>query len=237
MIARLLKELNGLEVEIFLGIELEFYSPLSLEIFLQTEKPENSFKNLIFKEEIGKNQIEVVFPFKKDVFAVLKNVISFRNKFKDKANFNAFVSKETPPSALQFNVSILQNGCDVLNEKILYFVLEETMQNPNYFVPSENCKKRLTEIEMIKEFRNSPFTFCIGGKNNRTSCIRFKEGFFEHRLPSPSCKVLKCFEVILRGILKGLLCKEEIYVEIVHSNAFEDDVISHFGLHKIYEFL
>ena len=213
-----------MEVEVFLGIELEFYTQFKKEKFV--------FKSVELKDEIGEGQIEAVFYHTKNIFEVLRSVILFRNKFKDIANFDAFINQNTPPSALQFNVSIYKNGVSILNNAILQSVLDFTQSNLEVFAPTLNCKNRLSNLDLITEFRNSPYTFCIGGKNNRTSVIRLREGYFEHRLPSPSCKISKSFEVILMGVLEGLK-KEDIAINILHSNAFEESVINQFGLIKI----
>jgi glutamine synthetase len=224
MLSCLIKEFKKMEVELFLGVELEFYSHLTKENF--------AFNGVELKNEIGEGQIEVVFCHKKNIFEVLRNVILFRNKFKSVANFNAFIDEDTPPSALQFNLSIYKNGVNILNNAILYSILNSTKNNLEFFAPTLNCKNRLSSLALVNNFRNSPYTFCIGGKNNRTSTIRLRDGYFEHRLPSPSCKILKSFEVILIGILEGLK-KKDIEIDILHSNAFEEEVIKEFNLIRI----
>lgn len=225
MLASFFRELEKLEIEVFLGVELEFYSHLSKEYF--------AFKNVELKDEIGKGQIEAIFPYKNNFFEVLRDVIKFRNSFRSLANFNAFIDLKTPPSALQFNVSIFKNGKNILSNAILQSVLQNTKNNLEVFAPTQNCKQRLKEIALIREFRNSPYTFCIGGKNNRTSAIRVKDDYFEHRIPSPNCKIIKSFSVILEAIIEGINKEDVIDLPILHSNAFEDEVIMSFGLIKI----
>jgi glutamine synthetase len=220
-----IKRLKELNIQICLGVELEFYSLLPKEEFI--------FEDVILKDEIGKGQIEAVFQHSFNVLHVLRQVIRFRNKFKEQADFNAFLNANTPSSAIQFNVSVWQEGKNILNNNILYFVLDETSQNLSPFMPTDNCRMRLTNIEGIKKFRNSPYTFSVGGSENRTSMIRLIGDRFEHRLPSPKCLILQSFAVILNGIIKGCMQKEEIELNILYSNSFEEEIINTFNLIKI----
>ena len=225
MLAQKLRLLKSLNIEVFLGIELEFYSHLPKTHF--------SYKNVVLKDEIGEGQIEAVFPHSNNILALLKQVINFRNNFKKEANFNAFFKSSLPPSAMQFNVSVLQNGRSILNDNILHFLLKQVEVNLQHFAPSLNCKKRLCNIKGIKVFRNSPYTISVGYKENRTAMIRVRDGYFEHRLPSPKCKILKSFDSILNAIILGVGSKTDYTVNILHSNCFEEEVISSFNLKLI----
>lgn len=225
MLSNKLKILNTLGVKVFLGIELEFYSKLPKSYFV--------YKNFALKNEIGEGQIEIVFPHSSNVLEVLKNVISFRNTFKKDINFNAFIKTQLPPSSMQFNVSIIKNGKNILNHNILYFLLQESKNALYHFAPTQNCKQRLSNLEGIKQFRNSPYTLSIGSNKNRTAMIRVRDGYFEHRLASPICKVIKSFDAILNSIILGLQSKKEYKVDIIHSNAFEEEVIKQYNLIKI----
>jgi glutamine synthetase len=219
--------LKKLDVEVFLGIELEFYSTLPNSHF--------QFKDIIIKDELGLNQKEAVFLHSNNVLQVLKDVICFRNKFKKEANFNAFISSNLPPSSMQFNVSIKSKNYNLLNENILHFLLEETKKNLSFFIPTQNCKKRIQDLNLINKFRNSPYTFSIGDKNNRTVMIRLVNDYFEHRLPSPCCNILKSFNVILNAIILGLKSNKNYKIQIVHSNAFEKSVIEDLNLNTIFK--
>lgn len=225
MISHSIKKLKALNLEVLLGIELEFYSSFPKEAF--------KFRDVILKDEIGKGQIEAIFLHNKPLLQVLKDTILFRNNFRSMANFNAVVRQDLPPSSMQLNFSILSKGKNILNENIIYFVLEETKKNMQCFAPTENCKLRLKNLDSIKEFRNSPYTFSVGSSSNRTSAIRIRDGYFEHRLPSPSCILLQSCNVILQSIIMGFESKKNFKITQIHANAFEKPCIEQFGLEII----
>jgi glutamine synthetase len=58
--------------------------------------------------------------------------------------------------------------------------------------------------------------------------------YFEHRLPSSSCFILQSFNAILEGVIKGINSKDDCQITLLHSNAFEDEVIKTFNLSIIW---
>ena len=83
MIHSKLEALKQKNYQILLGVELEFYSALGKEVFMQ--------EGVLIKSEIGEGQLEAVFEHDFNILQVLRKVIHFRNKFAGIANFNAFV--------------------------------------------------------------------------------------------------------------------------------------------------
>ena len=73
MIAKYLKLLKAQNINLLLGVELEFYSNL----------PPLSTTEIQIKNEIGENQFEAIFPVSENTMQVLKNIILFRNKFQN----------------------------------------------------------------------------------------------------------------------------------------------------------
>lgn len=277
------------------GVELEFYSSLPKEFFGNTLLParDEGFE-ITIKEEIGKGQLEAVFRHSQNIPKVLKDVIDFKKKFKDKADFKAY-HHGLPSCALQFNISILKDGkpllfkFDILSEgsastsshhpyplaaregvykfplhkkesslppaigegfnkdlqadgrddrntlcsNILHHLLADIKPNLHIFAPTQNCRLRLSDIEKIRNYRNSPYTLCVGDKNNRTTAIRVLEERIEHRVPSASAPLIPSFRVILNSIQKGINETEQKYTPIIYSNAFEEEVISLYNLERI----
>lgn len=208
-------------IKIIVGVELEFYST----------KPKEFFGDFV-KNEIGEGQLEAVFAHSSNYVQVLKNVVDFKKKFNSVANFNAY-HPLLPSSSLQFNISILKDNELFLTHNILHHLLIGIKPNLHFFAPTENCIQRLTDIEKIKEFRNSPYTLCVGEKNNRTAAIRIIDGRIEHRVPSSNCNVIKSFRAILNSITNGASDDANISLPILHSNAFEEEVINSYNLEKI----
>ena len=207
--------------EVRVGVELEFYS-----------KRAKSFFNGEVKEEIGKGQLEVVFPHSSNIPQVLKEVLQFKRKYKEDADFRAH-HFGLPSSALQFNISIHKQGKPFVTPGILHHLLADIKPDLHFFAPTENCRARLKDLEKIKNFRNSPYTLCIGDKNNRTAAIRVIENRIEHRVPSASCLVIPSFRSILNSISKGLQETEERHLPIIYANAFEEEVMTLYNLELI----
>ena len=227
MIHSKLEALKQKNYQILLGVELEFYSALGKEVFMQ--------EGVLIKSEIGEGQLEAVFEHDFNILQVLRKVIHFRNKFAGIANFNAFVGVEQPPSAMQFSFSLWQEGENCLKfvklrDNILYYLLELMPFAMPYFAPTTNCLKRLSNHEGVLKFRNFPVNISCGWQNNRTTAIRVCEERVEHRVPSSNCLILKSFNSILGAILKGVEEGKELQVPILYSNAFEEETIKQFNL-------
>ena len=209
--------------EVKVGVELEFYS----------KKPKGFFRGEV-KEEMGEGQLELVIPHSSNIPKVLKEVLNFKKEFKESADFRAY-HLGLPSSALQFNISVHKQGLPFVTPQILHHLLMDVKPGLPFFAPTENCLLRLTDLQKIKEFRNSPYTLCVGDKNNRTAAIRLIENRIEHRVPSASCLVIKSFRSILNSISKGLSETEEKHVPIIYANAFEEEVIALHTLELIKE--
>jgi len=250
MISKKLKILKEKNIELLIGVELEFYlEDKSFPILnLQTE-------NFTIKKEIGEGQFEAVFPLNFNTLQVLKSVIFFRNQYKNILNFQGYAFPEEPNSGMQFNFSLWKNGENMMENRdfrnsIIFSLLKFLPESLKYFIKNENCILRLTDVEKIKKFRNSPFNISCGGHSNRTTAIRvIDEGSekyllqgkavkgyrIEHRVPSSSASVLKSFNAILKAILHGIeMPGSPENVEILHSNAFEEEIISAFNLTPFY---
>jgi glutamine synthetase len=250
MISKKLKSLKEKNIELLIGIELEFYlEDKNFPILnLQTE-------DFAIKKEVGEGQFEAVFHLNSNVFQVLKSAILFRNRYIKILNFKGYAFTSEPNSGMQFNFSLWKNGENMMENddfrnRIIFSLLKFLPESLNDFVKNENCILRLTDSEKIKKFRNSPCNISCGGQSNRTTAIRLIDersekyllwgksvkGYrIEHRVPSSSASVLKSFTAILKAILHGIeipISPEN--VEILHSNAFEEEIISAFNLTPFY---
>lgn len=244
-----------LDFYILMGAELEFYVH-SLPFI-----PPFQFKSMEIKKEMGKMQFEAIFPPTFDLSALALEIVKFRFLSKEDASFEAYHASGEPFSALQFNFSVWRknNGdfspennllqSEQIRNSVLFFLLQDIPYQLKFFIRNDNCKKRLTDLESIKKFRNSPFTISCGGQNNRTAALRliYEEsnkyilggksiyGYrIEHRVPSGNCRVFSSISSIVTSIIKGMTSKMPLpLVPILYSNAFEEEIISSVNLQRI----
>lgn len=246
-----LLRLQELNITFLSGIELEFYS--TDIIFTSIDKSIFLNPNLEIKREIGENQFEAVFCCTDNIKLLLENINDFKDKFKKVCNFDAFINHLMPPSGMQINFSLWKLCDNILNEykirnAILHSLLCDLKKDISVFTVNEKCIERLTNLDLVNKFRNSPVNVSCGGASNRTVAIRVindlngKYRFnnksltgyrIEHRVPSSDAKIELCMIAVLDSVVKGLQNLNVPAVELLHGNAFEPDIINQFNLEPI----
>ena len=183
-------------INVFLGIELEFY-------FLNQEHElnENSLEIISLYNDIinisdlideivpedGFNQFEIIFKKTKDYIKLSTDIIKIRNYISNNyqdITFQTFLNNFEPSNSMHFNISIYHNDINIFNKDnindeymsiFVYFAIAgllETMQDAIYLLtPTDNCYERFKYSQLISKHKHYP-TNCSWGLNNRTCAIR-----------------------------------------------------------------
>lgn len=240
MLSKLVSFINELDVQVLMGIELEFYS--NQVPFLD---------GIDIKAETGVNQFEAIFKLTDDIKTLAAQVINFKNSFRGCANFDALPFKDQPPSAMQVNFSLWRSSSNLLDNivirnSVISSILKFLPESLVFFTRNISCLERLGNLESVMKFRNSPVNISCGGDNNRTTAIRvineisnkytfngkIINGFrIEHRVPSSNCHIIPSLCVILVAIIYGLRnLQNNIEIDVLYTNAFEHETIKRFNL-------
>ena len=219
----------------FVGFEYEFYC---------ISKPNNQFFHEIslingvqsLKKEIGNWQFEIVTkPHNSFIQAVhemyiIKNLlVKIAKKHNIIISQNAVTFKDNnPPSSMQISISMLSGG-QFLNSshqnfmKAVHTLVHNLYNSTILTCPTPNCYKRFSNVEIAKQFKNSP-THINWGVENRTLAIRLASineapsgQRIEYRTPSPQANPY----YVAIAILSSLLCISGIEYPQVFVDSFE----------------
>lgn len=248
--------IEKLGMNILMGAELEFYVT-DPQFSLPRE-----LSHIEIKKELGNMQFEAVFPPTFNLGRLALEISRFRFFLRRHASFEAFTTENEPFSSLQFNFSLWKEKSNFsakndllrtpeLQNAALFFLLKDLPSHLRFFVKNANCVSRLTNIDSIKKFRNSPFTISAGGKNNRTCALRLiheknykytldgkvLKGFrIEHRVPSSNARVFSSILSIINSLQKAYNYEKVLpQVPLLHGNAFEEEIMIASNLKRIIE--
>ena len=219
------------------GFEQEFYlsSLPSPECLDEIRRIDGIFE---IKSELGENQFEITtipqvgFLKSCDIiqnFRVISQKICEKHHIE--ISFSATQSEILPPSSLQISVCLCENSGD----EILDFeskTLQQIVQNITENLPestllvsqTENCLKRIANLNFVRQFKNSP-THATWGIENRTVALRIAKipNKFGKRLEYRTPSSLANPYFIAIAFLISAISKAENF----HAQTFVDSHTSH----------
>ncbi len=219
------------------GFEQEFYlsSVPSPEILEEISGIDGIFE---IKSELGANQFEITTIPQIGFLKSCEIIHNFRvisqkicEKHHIEISFSATQSEILPPSSLQISVCLYEDstgGILDFESKILQEIAENLTENtPDVTAlvsQTENCLKRIANLNFVRQFKNSP-THATWGTENRTVALRIAKipnnsgKRLEYRTPSSLANPY----FIAIAFLISAISKAENF----HAQTFVDSHTSH----------
>ncbi len=173
----------------YIGYELEFYlfnaAEEPYEAIIEECNSSNLFTSTFgeVKPELGKGQFELASKVFKSKEECLQSLVEFKNfllQYASERRLNLITDSlllkgDEPSSSLQFSISFAGTNCnDLIVMNAIWGMLNSLHFDDclKIYLPTEHCKQRIANKDIVKRYLNVPSAVAWGLTNNRTTAVR-----------------------------------------------------------------